>query len=397
MPTVAGSVAELLGLLQGLVRVEGDQLVVLDEAGLRSSGVRDLAWTAAFSADQATIDAARWIVWEASQALGVRSASIHDLYMARAAGEVHGFTVPAINIRAQTFDMARVIFETARRDEVSAVICELARSEQTYTYQRPAEYATSVLAGAMAAGWRGPVFIQGDHYQFNAVKYAADPEAMTAEIRKACVDAIAAGYRNIDIDSSTLVDLVQADDRRSAARELPPGSGAHGPHPGAAAGERDHQRRRRDRRSRQEELHRRGAGRLPRGVIAESLDRSAARPSSACPRSASRPAPPTAVSRCPTAASRRSSWTSRSCESSARRRAATTSRAASSTVRAPSPTSCSTASRRSRRRRSTSRRASRTRSSTIPRSRRTCGGRSSSGARRRRPTSARPTRPRSSS
>ena len=30
---------------------------------------------------------------------------------------------------------------------------------------------------------------------------------MTDEIRKACRDAIAAGYRNIDIDSSTLVDL----------------------------------------------------------------------------------------------------------------------------------------------------------------------------------------------
>jgi fructose/tagatose bisphosphate aldolase len=32
---------------------------------------------------------------------------------------------------------------------------------------------------------------------------------MTEEIRKACRDAIAAGYRNIDIDSSTLVDLSQ--------------------------------------------------------------------------------------------------------------------------------------------------------------------------------------------
>jgi fructose/tagatose bisphosphate aldolase len=64
-----------------------------------------------------------------------------------------------------------------------------------------------VLAGAVAAGWVGPVFIQGDHYQFNAKKYAADPEKMTDEIRKGCRDAIAAGYRNIDIDSSTLVDL----------------------------------------------------------------------------------------------------------------------------------------------------------------------------------------------
>jgi fructose/tagatose bisphosphate aldolase len=127
--------------------------------------------------------------------------------MARARGEVHGFTVPAINLRAQAFDMARTVFEAAETADVGAVILELARSEQTYTYQRPIEYATSVLAGAIAAGWRHPVFIQGDHYQFNAKKYAADPESMTEEIRRACRMAIDAGYRNIDIDSSTLVDL----------------------------------------------------------------------------------------------------------------------------------------------------------------------------------------------
>jgi fructose/tagatose bisphosphate aldolase len=210
MATVAGSVSELLLLLRGLARVEDDRVLIEDEAGFRARGTRDLAWTATFSDDPTTVEAARWIVWEASQALDVRSASIHDLYMARAAGEIHGFTVPAINIRAQTFDMARIVYETAARDNVAAVICELARSEQTYTFQRVQEYATSVLAGAMAAGWRGPVFIQGDHYQFNAAKYAKDPEAMTAEIRKACIDAIAAGYRNIDIDSSTLVDLSKA-------------------------------------------------------------------------------------------------------------------------------------------------------------------------------------------
>jgi fructose/tagatose bisphosphate aldolase len=87
------------------------------------------------------------------------------------------------------------------------MILELARSEQTYTFQRPIDYATSVLAGAVAAHWQGPVFIQGDHYQFNAKKYAADPESMTEEIRRACRLAVDAGYRNIDIDASTLVDL----------------------------------------------------------------------------------------------------------------------------------------------------------------------------------------------
>jgi fructose/tagatose bisphosphate aldolase len=207
MPQVAGSVKELLAALDGIVRIEVDRLVVVDEDALRTRGAYDLAWTATFSEDEATVEAARWIVWEASQAVGARSASIQELYKARSRGEYEGMTVPAINLRAQTFDMARIILETARKNDSAAVIFELARSEQTYTYQRVFEYATNVLAGAIAAGWKGPVFIQGDHYQFNAKKYAADPEKMTEEIRRACRDAIAAGYRNIDIDSSTLVDL----------------------------------------------------------------------------------------------------------------------------------------------------------------------------------------------
>jgi len=207
MPHVATSVADLLATIALSSRIEAGRLAIADEARFRSETVRDLAWTAAFTTDEPTAEAARWLVWEASQALGAPSASIQGLYEARSRGEVSGFTVPAINLRAQTFDMARTFFGVARDKGVGAVIFELARSEQTYTFQRPQDYATSVLAGALAAGFRGPVFIQGDHYQFNAKKYAADPEAMTEEIRRACRLAIDAGYRNIDIDSSTLVDL----------------------------------------------------------------------------------------------------------------------------------------------------------------------------------------------
>jgi len=209
MPHVATSIADLLAALAGAAHVEGDKLVIDDEAKFRAEAIKDLAWTAAFTTDEPTAEATRWMVWEASQALGARSASIQGLYMARSRGEVSGFTVPAVNLRAQTFDMARTFLSIAKEKEVGAIIFEIARSEQTYTFQRPQDFATSVLAGAIAAGHVGPVFIQGDHYQFNAKKYAADPEAMTEEIRKACKLAIEAGYRNIDIDSSTLVDLSQ--------------------------------------------------------------------------------------------------------------------------------------------------------------------------------------------
>jgi len=207
MPYVAERVPDLLSRLGSAAHLDADRLVIDDEAVFRDEVIRDLAWTAAFATNEAAFTAAQWLVREAARELGAHSASIHELYMARARGDVHGFTVPAINIRAQTFDMARTVYETAVAADVGAVILELARSEQTYTFQRPIDYATAVLAGAIAAGWRGPVFLQGDHYQFNMKKYQADPEAMTQEIERACRLALDAGYRNIDIDSSTLVDL----------------------------------------------------------------------------------------------------------------------------------------------------------------------------------------------
>ena len=194
-PRVATSAAALTELLAGIAHVDGERLVIDDEARFRDGGIRDVVWTATFSEDADTVEAARWMVWEASQELGAPSASIHDLYMARGRGEVHGFTVPAINLRTQVFDMARVIAQASAALDSGAVIFELARSEQEYTFQRPGEYITSVLAGAIAAGWQGPVFVQGDHYQFNAKKYAADPEGVTETLRKATVDALGGGLR----------------------------------------------------------------------------------------------------------------------------------------------------------------------------------------------------------
>ena len=208
-PTPAGSVSELMSALAGSAHVTDGRLVIDDEARLRGEGIRAAAWSATFSTDAAVVEAARWLIWEASQLLGAPSASIHELYMARGRGEVHGFTVPAVNLRTQVFDMALTMCRAADELDAGTIVFELARSEQEYTYQRPGEYITSVLAGCLAAGWHGPVFVQGDHYQFNAAKYKADPEATAEGIRKLTREAIAVGYGNIDIDSSTLVDLSQ--------------------------------------------------------------------------------------------------------------------------------------------------------------------------------------------
>ncbi len=90
---------------------------------------------------------------------------------------------------------------------VGAMIFEIARSEIGYTKQRPLEYATVVLAAAVAEGYKGPVFIQGDHFQFVKKYYDTDPAPETAYVMGLVKEAIEAEFYNIDIDSSTLVDL----------------------------------------------------------------------------------------------------------------------------------------------------------------------------------------------
>ncbi len=143
---------------------------------------------------------------------GIFAASIHDLYRARGSGEIGGgFTVPAINLRTLTYDLARVIFRVAKKLRAGAFILELARSEMEYTMQPPVEYAGACLAAATTEGWRGPVFIQGDHFQVNLERYKTDPEGETEALRGLIKDALAAGFYNIDIDSSTLVDLSRED------------------------------------------------------------------------------------------------------------------------------------------------------------------------------------------
>jgi len=196
-------------MFDGGVSVEDGVVTVRNDAALQGAGMDRLVREAVFG-DQERRDDARWLVWELAQHAGARPASIHELYLARGRGEFAGFTVPAINVRGLAYDTARAVFRTAARLDAGAFICEIARSEIAYTEQRPAEYATVILAAAVREGFRGPVFIQGDHFQVSAKKFAVDPAQEVDAVKALAREAVAAGFYNIDIDTSTLVDLSQA-------------------------------------------------------------------------------------------------------------------------------------------------------------------------------------------
>ncbi|NUQ13352.1 MAG: class II fructose-bisphosphate aldolase [Gemmatimonadaceae bacterium] len=183
-------------------------VTVHDASVLAGPAMDALVREAVFGAGDAR-DQARWLIWELGQASGVRPASIHDLYLARGRGDVSGFTVPAINVRGMAYDTARAVFRAANRLDAGAFILEIARSEIAYTDQRPVEYVTVMLAAALREGFRGPLFIQGDHFQVNAKKYAADRDPEVNAVKALAREAVDAGFYNIDVDTSTLVDLSQ--------------------------------------------------------------------------------------------------------------------------------------------------------------------------------------------
>jgi fructose/tagatose bisphosphate aldolase len=199
-------IGEIRNYLTGAIGIR-DGAFFLGNSALLQEKVRDVVYNAIFNDDDEIRNVCRWLVYESALSSEIFPASIHPYYMEMGKGKHVGHTVPAINLRGLTFDCARAVFRAARDLQVGAMIFEIARSEIGYTAQRPREYATSVLGAAIREGYRGPVFLQGDHFQVNQKKFDSDSDAETGAVASLISEAIEAGFYNIDIDTSTLVDL----------------------------------------------------------------------------------------------------------------------------------------------------------------------------------------------
>jgi fructose/tagatose bisphosphate aldolase len=191
--------------LKDLIELKDGSISVKDMAGLRNL-MDSLVYNAVFENDEEKRKALFMLIKEIAKACGEVPCSIKGLYE-EIGRRYPGFTVPAMNIRGLTYDVAKAVFRKVLEMKVGAFIFEIARSEIGYTKQRPLEYATVILAAAVKEGFEGPVFIQGDHFQLVRKNYLGDPAAETKYIRGLIEEAIEAEFYNIDIDSSTLVDL----------------------------------------------------------------------------------------------------------------------------------------------------------------------------------------------
>ena len=137
--------------------------------------------------------------------LGIIPSSLQDLYIARGKKDLPAnFTSPAINLRALSYAAGRAAFRSAQKINSSLIIFEIARVELVWAGISLREYAACVLGAAIAEEYTGPVFLQGDHFQISP-KLPLQDEIKA--IKHLIQQAIQAGIYNIDIDTSTLVDL----------------------------------------------------------------------------------------------------------------------------------------------------------------------------------------------
>ncbi len=202
------SIDELHQAVTGVLCLDGNRPRITDEQRLRNTIIDPLVFTAVFATDANVKTRARSVIRQLAAALGIRSLSLRPYYLAIGAGAVPATsTVPAINLRTLTYDIARVLFKLTQEQHIGSLIVELARSEMGYTDQRYDEFAVAVLAAAIKEGYRGPVFLQAYHVQVNAHHYQEDPAAEIQDMKRLIKEALDAGFRQIDIDASTLVDL----------------------------------------------------------------------------------------------------------------------------------------------------------------------------------------------
>ena len=161
-----------------------------------------LAWNAIFGKEKAQKD-----IRKIAQEKEIFLSSTNNLYKARAKEEIPlNFTVPAFNIRTWTYDVAKTIFKIAKEKKIGAFVFEIAKSEMGYTDQSPAEYTSSILAAAIHENFKGPVFVQGDHFQINTKDRKNPTKKEIQKVKNLIKKSIEGGLYNIDLDISTLVD-----------------------------------------------------------------------------------------------------------------------------------------------------------------------------------------------
>ena len=204
---IYNDLSELHKNLSKCLDFKNGQIKIINNELLINELIDDLIYSVIFSENKMVVQKCKYIILNTARSMGITPCSTNNLYKNGFAKEkIKDITVPAINIRTMTYDIAQIIFKEIIDNEIGILIFEIARSEINYTKQSPSEYATCIFAAGIKTGYKGCVFLQGDHYQFNKTSFEKDKLREIQSLKDLIKESINAFFYNIDIDASTLVD-----------------------------------------------------------------------------------------------------------------------------------------------------------------------------------------------
>lgn len=181
-------------------------LTVHERELIQQDVVDKVVYTTVFSTDDALKAKTRRIIYHLAKDLGIYSASIQPFYKAFAQGSIKNVTVPAISMKTLTYDLCRCVFRVAKTQNAAAFTFELSYGESQYTKQTPEEFVAVILGAAIKEKYTGPIFIQGGPCTFDPIAYKKDRSKELTRVKDWVERLIAAGFCNIAIDGSTLIE-----------------------------------------------------------------------------------------------------------------------------------------------------------------------------------------------
>ncbi|MBI3655706.1 MAG: hypothetical protein HY232_04705 [Acidobacteria bacterium] len=200
------SLNDLKDHLQDCVSINGTSFTLRSRRLFVERHLDDLVFESIFNEDAALRKRIRQLIHAVGRECHIIPASMQRFYEARATSALGGMTIAAIGLPTLSYDLACAVFRAAGRLRVGGFAFSLSRDELETTGQSFDEFAAVIIAAALRERWQGPVFLLASRLQADARHFVARPAGEMSALRQLIDDALRAGFYNIDLDTSPLID-----------------------------------------------------------------------------------------------------------------------------------------------------------------------------------------------
>ena len=182
------------------VRFQKNGLAVENVNLLRDAFIDELVYQAVFGKEKAR-EAAFWVIWAASQALGCGAGSLQGIRNAVGRGQLRGYQLPVIKIPGLAYDAARTAIRAAKALECGILVFEISPEDSRETGVDPAEFAACALGAAIREDWDLPVLLQLGPIPADPRTVLSDLGAFTGSVKSLAEAGVRSGFYNIALES----------------------------------------------------------------------------------------------------------------------------------------------------------------------------------------------------